>query len=164
MRVRYRLALLFLFGAAPAVAQREIRLSGCEYTITFPTTPRVVSYQAGGRPGEFLMTRTEDGPPILRAECQAIVDRSGLSEALIVKSLEEQAASIGLTNVQVTMERSQLGLIGTYFGRKTAPGQEMMQMGRLYVGRTSVLNVLVIETVGSFPSKRANAFLWSVKR
>ncbi len=37
-------------------------------------------------------------------------------------------------------------------------------MGKLYVGKTSVLNLLVIETLKAFPSKRANAFIWSVKR
>lgn len=161
---RYLLALLFVLDGAPALAQQEVRMSGCEYTITFPTAPRAVPYQAGGKPGEFLVTRTEDGPSILRAECQAIVDRSAVSEELIRKSLEEQAASIGLSNVQVTLERSPLGLVGTYVGRKTASGHEMIQMGRLYVGRTSVLNLLVIETVTAFPSKRANVFLWSVKR
>jgi hypothetical protein len=164
MRLRCLLALLLVAVATQASAQQEVRIKGCEYAVTFPTPPRAVSYQAGGKPGEFFVTQTEDGPPILRAECQRITDRSGLSEALIVKSLEEQAASIGLSNVQVTMEHSQLGLVGTYVGRKTASGHEMIQMGKLYVGRTSVLNLLVIETLKAFPSKRANAFLWSVKR
>ena len=63
--------------------------------MTFPTQPRAVSYQAEGKSGEFFVTRSEDGPPVLRAECQKITDRSDLSETLIVKSLEEQAASIG---------------------------------------------------------------------
>lgn len=164
MKFRYAIALSLVLISAPAYAQQTVRIPGCEYSMTFPTAPRPVSYVADGKPGEYLVTRTEDGLPILRVECQTIIDRSKLSEALIVKSLEEQATSIGLTNVQVTIERSQLGLIGTYVGRKTASGHEMIQMGRLYVGKTSVLNLLVIETVRSFPSKRANAFLASVKR
>lgn len=158
------LALLFVAIASQVLAQQEVRIKGCEYAVTFPTPPRTVPYQAEGKPGEFFVTRTEDGPPILRAECQRITDRSGLSEALIVKSLEEQATSTGLSNVQITMERSELGLVGTYVGRKTASGHEMIQMGKLYVGKTSVLNLLVIETLKAFPSKRANAFIWSVKR
>ena len=164
MKFWYAITLPLVLISAPAYAQQTVRISGCEYSVTFPTAPRTVSYVADGKPGEYLVTRTEDGLPILRVECQTIVDRSRLSEALIVKSLEEQAASIGLTNVQVTIERLQLGLIGTYVGRKTASGHEMIQMGRLYVGKTSVLNLLVIETVRSFPSKRADAFLASVKR
>ena len=164
MRLRRLLAFLFVAVATQTSAQQEVRIKDCEYAVTFPTHPRAVSYQAEGKPGEFFVTRSEDGTPILRAECQKITDRSGLSEALIVKSLEEQAASIGLSHVQVTMERSELGLVGTYVGRKTAAGHEMIQMGKLYVGRTSVLNLLVIETLKAFPSKRANGFVWSVKR
>jgi hypothetical protein len=163
MKFRY-IALSLVLISASAYAQKTIHIPGCEYSITFPTAPRPVSYIAHGKPGEYLVTRTEDGLPTLRVECQTIVDRSKLSEALIAESLEEQAASIGLTNVQVTIERTQLGLIGTYVGRKTASGHEMIQMGKLYIGKTSVLNLLVIETVRSFPSKRASAFLASVKR
>lgn len=164
MDIKRALMLMSAAAASAAIAQGEVRISGCEYTITFPTPPRSVSYQAGGKPGEFLVTRTEDGLPILRAECQAIVDQSAVSDALILRSLEEQAASIGLSNVQIAVEHNKLGIVGTFTGRKVASGYEMIQMGKLYAGRSSVLNLLVTERLSAFPSKRTNAFLSSVRR
>lgn len=82
MRFRRLLAFLFVAVATQTSAEQEVRIKDCEYLVTFPTQPRVISYQSESKPGEFFITRSEDGTPILRAECQKITDRSGLSEAL----------------------------------------------------------------------------------
>jgi len=156
--------LLVLVVVGSATAWHTTKLPDCEYSVTFPYKPKVIMYEANGRSGYFLMTESKDGLPILRAECQAIADRSALSDQLILNSLKEQAESTGLTNVQVTLEHNRLGIIGTFTGRKMASGFEMIQMGRIYVGRHSVLNLLVTEKLESFPSKKANAFVNSVKR
>jgi hypothetical protein len=155
---------LVLGTTGNAAAQHKTKLPDCEYSVTFPYKPRVIKYEASERPGYFLMTESKDGLPILRVECQAIADRSALSDQLVLKSLKEQAESTGLNNVQVTLEHSKLGVIGTFTGRKIASGFQMIQMGRIYIGELSVLNLLITEKLESFPSIRANDFINSVQR
>jgi hypothetical protein len=155
---------LLLHISNSAKAQYNVTLPECEYNITFPSEPKKFSYHSGGRPGNFLMTEAKAGLPILRAECQAIVDKSILNDQLVMKSLQEQAQSIGLENIQTVIEHNSLGIVGTFTGRKKASGVEMIQMGRIYVGNRPVMNLLATETLKSFPSKQANTFFFSVRR
>lgn len=164
MRIFVIFLCLVLIVAESTASDFKTKLPYCEYSVIFPNKPKFIEYEANDRPGYYLVTESKDGLPILRAECQAIADRSAVSDQLVLKSLKEQAESTGLVNVQVTLEHSKLGLIGTFTGRKAASGFQMIQMGKIYVGENSVLNLLVTEKLESFPSRKANMFINSVQR
>lgn len=141
-----------------------LRFDGCEYTVKFPIKPKLCPVRAGGKDSIIAITSSKDGMPILRAECQPIMEGAIVTRELIMSSLEEQARSIGLRNVQVTIQETDLGLVGTFFGKKNGGGYEMAQMGKIYVGKHSILNLLSTELLSRFPSKKTNLFFGSVRR
>ena len=149
---------------ASAFTNDIITFDGCEYTVDFPIKPKFIPVRAGGEDSIIAMTSSKDGMPILRAECQQIMDGAIVTRELIMTSLEQQARSIGLENVQVTIQETDIGMVGTFFGKKNAGGYEMAQMGKMYVGKHSILNLLSTELLSRFPSKKTNLFFGSVKR
>lgn len=141
-----------------------ITFDACEYTVVFPIKPKLIPFRSGGTDIIIAMTSSKDGMPILRAECQPIKEGALITRDLIMSSLEQQAHSIGLGNVQVSIQETEIGLVGTYTGKKNAGGYEMIQMGRMYVGKHSILNLLSTELLNKFPSKKTNMFFGSVRR
>jgi len=153
-----------LFITNNALSDETVSFDGCEFAVTFPIPFEFTPIQVLGVRSTIAITSSKDGLPILRAECQPLLKGAKASDELILSSLEEQARSIGLSNVQVTIQKTEVGTVGTFFGKKNAGGFEMAQMGKLYVGNRSILNLLSTELLSEFPSKKTNQFFGSVKR
>ncbi len=141
-----------------------VTFDGCEYSVTFPIKPKLIPFRVSGTETIIAMTSSKDGMPILRAECQPIKGGAIVTRELIMSSLEEQARSVGLRDVQVSIQATENGLVGTFTGKKNAGGYEMAQMGKMYVGKHSILNLLSTELLSRFPSKKTNLFFGSVRR
>jgi len=153
-----------LFISNTAFSNDIVTFDGCEYTVIFPIRVKLTPVHTSGIESVVAITSCKDGMPILRAECQPLMEGAKVSNDMIVSTLEEQALSIGLTNVQVIVQTTDIGIVGTFFGKKIAGGFEMAQMGKLYVGERSILNLLSTEPLSKFPSKKTNIFFGSVRK
>ena len=148
-----------------AHAGSPVSIPDCEYKITFPLSYKKMPYQVENSSGFiFLATGKNGGYPSLRAQCLPIADRSLLSDKLIFESLNAQAESFGLREIQSFIARSPLGIIGMYTGKKEAGGIKIIQMGRLYIGDSSVLNLIATEELKNYPSNKLNSFFSSVRK
>ncbi len=124
-----------------------------------------MSAWAGGKESIVAKIKFKKGLPLFRGECMvAPVDQHKLSSDNIYSLMKEQADTIGLENLQLFIEKKELGIVGTYKGIKRTGNVVMIQFGQMYFGNNSIFNIIAFEQLKNFPSKELNTVLFSVKR
>ena len=99
----------------------------------------------------------------MRAECLSLSARNETITAFR-SILENQAQNAGIKNPEVTIEKTKLGFIGTYSGVRKAGGFDIKFFGKLVIGQSSLLSLLVSEELEKFPSDKAVYFLNTIEK
>jgi len=150
-------------GGSTIKYSEPVTFPGCEFRVHFPTkTQRKTAYSNGI---ESLMVQSiYDGEsPFMRAECLPLTDPSQTIAAFRTV-LESQARMSGIQNPEITIEKTKLGMVGTYSGIRKAGGFDIKLFGKLIIGSRSLLSLLTSEELMKFPSDKAVYFLNTVEK
>lgn len=131
----------------------------CEFSVMFPD--KITFRKVVNKNIESVMAENKDVPH-LRAECLQ-VDRNYLMKNFHAV-LSNMATMAGFPNAQTSVEKTDIADVGSYTAAKIVAGHNMKLFGKCYLGKNTVLHVLVIEDLESFPSTKTIHFLDSVKR
>lgn len=139
------------------------RPSGCEFSVTFPSTPKVQS--TGTSQGTMQQAVLEHGTSLFRAEC-GTRSKEAITyfQKRLQKNLLDQANLFGLENPSAGVESSAIGTIGTYRGFKKVGGEIYQYMSRVYFGKHTMFQVHLMEPSRQGATVVGNNFLNSVKR
>lgn len=150
-------------GRSPIAYSEPATFSGCEFRVFFPTKTQKKTTYANGVESLMVQSVYEPDTPFMRAECLPLSNPDE-TIAAFRSILENQARNAGLQNPEITIENSRLGVIGTYAGVRKAGGFDIKFFGKLVIGKTSVLSLLVSEEAAKFSSDKAVYFLNTVER
>ena len=164
LKTLYISVALFLVYSSESFAEHDFKSEGCEYVVTFPVKPQYKYVRAELGDNVIAQTTPEHGLPNLRAECIIVNDPSYFTREVLLESLENQAQSVGLSDIQLTVEQTKLGTLGTFTSKKQGPKAPFVMVGKWYLGQRSMLNIMIIERLDAYPSDRTMAFLRSVTR
>lgn len=137
--------------------------SGCEFRVFFPTKTKRKSAFANGIESTIVQSIYGSGGPFMRAECLPL---SAPNETIAAfrSILKNQAQNAGIKNPEVTIEKTELGSIGTYSGVRKAGGFDIKFFGKLVIGQSSLLSLLVSEELEKFPSDKVLYFLNTIEK
>lgn len=157
--------LLVIFGSAvgdsPINYSESISFPGCEFQVHFPTkTQRKMAY-ANGNESLIVQSIYDSESPFMRAECIPLSDPKQ-TIAAFRSVLENQGKMAGISNPEITIEKTSLGMVGTYSGHRKTGGFDIKLFGKLIIGRQSLLSLLTSEEATKFPSDKLIYFLNTV--
>lgn len=137
--------------------------SNCEFRVFFPTKTQKKTAFANGIESLIVQSVYDGESPFMRAECLPLSNPNE-TIAAFRSILENQARNAGLQNPEITIEKGKLGVIGTYAGVRKAGGFDIKFFGKLVIGNTSILSLLVSEEASKFPSDKVVYFLNTVEK
>ena len=148
-------------GGPPIKYSEVITFPSCEFRVHFPTkTQRKTVYVNDIE--SFTVQSIYDGEsPFMRAECLSLANPSQTIAAFRAV-LENQAKMSGIEKPEITIEKTKLGMVGTYSGLRNAGGFDIRFFGKLIIGNRSLLALLMSEESAKFPSDKAVYFLNTV--
>jgi len=157
------IALLLDFSP-PAFAEgnRSYRLTNCEYTVSFPATPKITQVytpQFGNVPSANVGVKGSH----LRAECLKL-DSRRLNNKIIREWLWSGASKMGLSGLSYTFKKEIYGSVGKIRGYKTVSNSPATYEMRMYVGNSSVLITYVGSLSSAYPTDEIFDFINSVRR
>jgi hypothetical protein len=150
-------------GGSPITYSEPTTFSCCEFRVFFPTKTKQISAFANGIESLIVQSVYDGKSPFMRAECLPLSNPNE-TIAAFRSILENQARNAGVQNPEITIEKSKLGIIGTYTGVRKAGGFDIKIFGKLVIGNISILSLLISEEVTKFPSDKAVYFLNTVER
>jgi len=141
----------------------KVTFPGCEFSVSFPCQIKESLVSLSGVRRKRYESVYEKGVPYLRADAITLDTAQRIE---LIRSLEKQlqatAANLGMPNPETRIEKSPLGVVGSLLAVKTAGGHPIQFHCKWVIGETSVLNLLISEPVGTYPSDRTLLFLNSV--
>lgn len=152
-----------VIGGSPITYSEPTTFSGCEFRVFFPTKTKQKSVFANGIESLIVQSVYDGESPFMRAECLPLSNPNE-TIAAFRSILENQARNAGVQNPEITIEKSKLGVIGTYAGVRKAGGFDIKFFGKLVIGNVSLLSLLISEEAAKFPSDKAVYFLNTVER
>jgi len=150
-------------GGSPITYSEPIIFKNCEFRVFFPTKTQKKTVFANGIESLIVQSVYDGESPFMRAECLPLSDPNE-TIAAFRSILENQARNAGLQNPEITIEKGKLGVIGTYAGVRKAGGFDIKFFGKLVIGNTSIISLLVSEEASKFPSDKVVYFLNTVER
>jgi hypothetical protein len=150
-------------GGSPITYSEPTTFLYCEFRVFFPT--KTQQKKAYFKDVESLIVQSVyDGEsPFMSAECLPLENpRETISTFRTM--LENQARNAGVHDPEITIEKTKLGVIGTYAGSRKAGGFDIKFFGKYIIGKYSILALLVREEASKFPSDKAVYFLNTVQR
>jgi len=150
-------------GGSPITYSEPTTFSGCEFRVFFPTKTKQKSVFANGIESLIVQSVYDGESPFMRAECLPLSNPNE-TIAAFRSILENQARNAVVQNPEITIEKSKLGVIGTYAGVRKAGGFDIKVFGKLVIGNVSLLSLLISEEAAKFPSDKAVYFLNTVER
>lgn len=150
-------------GGSSVTYSEPITFSGCEFRVFFPTKTKQKKLFVNGIEGLIVQSVYDRESPFMRAECLPLSNPNE-TIAAFQSILQNQARNAGLQNPEITIEKSKLGVIGTYAGKRKAGGFDIKFFGKLVIGNVSILSLLISEEAAKFPSDKAVYFLNTVER
>jgi hypothetical protein len=165
------LALVTVEVAVAGAAQFWFAPAGCEFKVAFPSEPKVttqfvegvgtMSTAAGGVRGAVKSTL------VLVAEGMPM-DPSALGgmdpAAFLLERARQYAAFNGLTHAEYQAEVTSLGNIVSFRGGKNVGGVDVLYMGKIVLGRRSMLMLRGGGAASSFPQKGLLEFMDSIRQ
>src|SRR4030067_2476076 len=106
-------------GVSPITYSEPITFSNCEFRVFFPTKTQKKTAFANGIESLIVQSVYDGESPFMRAECLPLSNPNETTAAFR-SILENQARNAGLQNPEITMEKCQVGVIGTYAGVRKA--------------------------------------------
>ena len=148
----------------PAFAEgnRNFRPTNCEYTVSFPTTPKITQVYTP----EFGNVPTANGgikSSLLRAECLK-VDSRRLNNQIIREWLFSAASQMGLGGLTYTFKKEVYGSVAQIRGYKKISKSPATYEIQMYVGNNSVLIIYVGSLSSVYPTDEIHNFINSVRR
>ena len=150
-------------GGSPITYSEPTTFSNCEFRVFFPTKTQRKTAFANGIESLIVQSVYDGQSPFMRAECLPLSNPNE-TIAAFRSILENQARNAGIQNPEITIEKSKLGVVGTYAGVRKAGGFDVKFFGKLVIGNVSLLSLLISEEAAKFPSDKAVYFLNTVER
>ncbi len=141
----------------------EVTFPGCEFSVSFPCQIKESLVSLNGVRRKRYESVYEEGVPYLRADAIALntTQRTELIRSL-EKHLQTTASTLGMPSPETRIEKGPLGVVGSFLAVKTAGGHPIQFHCKWIIGESSLLNLLVSEPVGTYPSHQTLLFLNSV--
>ena len=134
----------------------------CEFRVFFPTRTTRKRTFSNGTESVMIQSVYNGESPFMRAECLPLANPQE-TKAQFRNILENQARMAGILNPEITIQKSKLGVVGTYGGVRKAGGFDIKLFGKLIIGNRSLLSLSVSEELEKFPSDKAVYFLNTVE-
>ena len=150
-------------SGSPIAYSEPTTFSNCEFRVFFPTKTQKKTAFANGIESLIVQSVYDGESPFMRAECLPL-SNPGETIAAFRSILENQARNAGLQNPEIKIEKGKLGVIGTYAGVRKAGGFDIKFFGKLVIGYTSIISLLVSEEASKFPSDKVVYFLNTVEK
>jgi hypothetical protein len=145
-----------------AGGNRNFRPINCEYTVRFPTAPKITQVYTQ----QFGNIPTANGGiknSLLRAEC-LMIDNSRLNKKIIKEWLISAASKMGLSGLSYTFKRETYGSVAQIRGYKTISNSPATYEIQMYVGVNSILIIYVGSLSSVYPTNEIHEFISSVRR
>lgn len=150
-------------GESTLTNPKAVTFPSCEFKVFFPVKTQEKTAFANGIESLIVQSVYDGESPFMRAECLPLADPSQTT-ASFRGVLENQAKMAGVKTPEITIEKSKLGLVGTYSGVRVAGGFDIKLFGKLIIGRRSLLSLLTSEELADFPSDMTVFFLNTVEK
>lgn len=150
-------------GSKPKIAYSEpATFEACEFRVFFPTRTTRKRAFSNGIESVMIQSVYDGEGPFMRAECLPLADpKETIAQFRTI--LENQARMAGIPNPEITIQKSKLGVVGTYGGVRKAGGFDIKIFGKLIIGNRSLLSLLASEELEKFPSDKTVYFLNTVE-
>ncbi len=134
---------------------------GCEFRVTFPAQPEILPMSGG----TYEQANVYTNRALLRAECISPTKVSSMEPRDLMRSyLKAFAMTQGLTDTEIKIENSTLGLMGKLAGRKKLARMSAKYDYRMVAGTTSTMSIATGYEANSPPPPESVAFLSSLMR
>ena len=92
------------------------------------------------------------------------MDSKAITEETVRRSLVFQANAMGITNPMVNFEETPIGTLGYVNGTKKLEQFNYAIVLKTYRGTRSILNLIAIDEIRNYPSRRSIDFFVSVRK
>lgn len=150
-------------GSSSISYSESTTFEGCEFRVFFPTKTQQKQTFANGIESLIVQSVYDSESPFMRAECLPLSNPNE-TIAAFRSILENQARNAGVQNPEITIMKNTLGVIGTYAGVRKGGGFDIKVFGKLVVGKSSLLSLLISEEAAKFPSDKAVYFLNTIEK
>jgi hypothetical protein len=153
--------------ADPVAYQPE----GCDFQITFPSSPTQSQVKASTDRGDTIVTNKADlhldvggKANILRAECSKIPHMGFMDESILTANMQDLANAYKLQSPSVGILHNKVaGSIGKLHAQARSGGKDIILEIYRYTGPNSIFDVWIGAEPDVFPSEAETAFLKSIK-
>jgi hypothetical protein len=155
-----KVALIVMMLCWPVCANAGTEyFPNCEFSCYFPGSPDYKKAYVGKQTIIQKQLYPSD-TTLLKAEC---IQFKPSSEGELVNLLNTQAISSNIRAPSISIARENNFKVGIYSGNVSVAGYNVKLHGKLIVGHSSTLHLIVIEDISKFPSKFAVNFFDSYK-
>lgn len=162
----------FLFSVLPhTTSAAEFTHKGCEYSVSFPGTPKKYSLQQATADGEIIPLYGAEldvgnGAGTIRAECASTEGRdlSQFNSSSFTAYMHEVAKDLGLSRPSFEVKQSSLGYIGTVTGVKDSKRGRITARVINVIGDSSILTLYLMAFSKDFQTPEMSPFVQSIKK
>jgi len=148
---------------AEARSGNVVTVKGNEFAVTFPHETKGRTSYAGNIESKIFETKNMESMPRLRAEFISGIDGREFSRNLKT-TLQNLAYMAAVTAPEISIGNESLGSVGTYSGIKMVAGHPVRVYGKVFVGRHSVINLMIVEPLENSLSYESALFIDSVRK
>ncbi len=141
-----------------------VQFDDCEFATIFLSDPDVFTSEEGGRKAIVSMSKAVDPFPAVRASCYLVEPNMAHEEAAMKSVFAQKIRETKLTETVWQTARTPLGLEIQVHGDLYTVNGKMKVLQKLFVGKRSALEVLVMEPDRHFPSVASAEFLGNIVR
>lgn len=162
MRNLFYILLLSIYSSS-LLALEKFSPIGCEYSVEFPSTPKIYKLQkaiADGSSIPLYGAQLVASKGLIRAECASTGqnDLSQFTEKSMFSYMEQLALDNGLSRSGFKVKTNSLGLVGELTGVKNSERGRMTVRIINYVGSRSILTTYIASLSKNFQTKEMRLF------
>lgn len=149
----------------------EFSPEGCEYSVSFPSTPTTYTLQKATADGALLPLYgahldVEGGVGQIRAECGPTysADLSNFTNRNFVLYMTEIAKDLGLSRPAFEVENTPIGIRGTLIGTKDSERGRITVRVINLIGESSIMTLYLMALSVNFQTPEMTPFVQSVRK
>ncbi|MBC2733030.1 MAG: hypothetical protein HF981_01610 [Desulfobacteraceae bacterium] len=141
-----------------------VKIDNCEFLCSVPhEVKRKTAYIGNVEYEMFESAHPDEVGSFIRVECLPIQNAS-ISKIDVKNTLQTHASNFGISQPEISLEESKMGLSGKYLGVKNIGDVPFRVWGKVIVGKKSIFTCLVCEPLEIFPSQDAVDFMSSITK
>ncbi|MBT6277204.1 MAG: hypothetical protein HOI95_24115 [Chromatiales bacterium] len=160
--------LAFASPATTVAAETTVKLEGCEYSLLLPGAPKIRPGRVIPSPSDAkqttLIAELRQTFPTFRVECGAMGRLPPGAARFAREDTIRLLQSMNLADIHHSTNETRLGTAITFTGSLEDAGLQFIVSGVVYLGDSSMLNIIATEAAQSYPSEVVTRVLKSVER